>query len=107
MREHLSAINKRHGHNSRKGTGRSRTYVSWEQMWQRCTNPKNTSWKNYGGRDISICWQWRDFAAFLDDMGERPEGKTLDRINRDGNYEPGNCRWATPSEQARNRRPRP
>ena len=74
-------------------------------MIQRCTNERAANFKYYGGRGIRVCQQWRDsFEAFLADMGERPEGKTLDRINNDGNYEPGNCRWATWSEQRRNRR---
>ena len=72
----------------------------------RCFNPNSDHYAEYGGAGITTCDRWKDsFAAFLDDMGERPEGKTLDRFpNRTGNYEPGNCRWATPLEQARNRK---
>ena len=72
-------------------------------MIQRCHYPKANRWENYGGRGISVCQRWRDsFENFLADMGERPEGTTIDRYpNNDGNYEPGNCRWATKNEQLR------
>jgi len=74
-------------------------------MRGRCFNPDNAAWANYGGRGITVCERWREFENFLEDMGECPSGFTLDRYpNNDGNYEPGNCRWATYRQQNRNRR---
>jgi len=85
------------------------TRNSYSAMLGRCTYPKNVDWHNYGGRGITVCERWRGERGMLNfctDMGPRPAGKTLDRINVNGNYEPGNCRWATPAEQAANKRPR-
>lgn len=93
------------GRNLKHGFSRSRTYRIWNGMHSRCTNPNQTGFEHYGGRGIKVCARWSSFENFLADMGVAPRGKTLDRYpNVNGNYEPGNCRWATGSEQCRNRR---
>ena len=79
-------------------------YQTWSSMRQRCLNPKHRYYHHYGGRGIKICSQWDDFLVFLDDMGERPKGGTLERRNNSVGYQPDNCYWASMTQQNRNRR---
>jgi hypothetical protein len=77
---------------------------SWQAMKNRCLNPRGGDYKDYGGRGISVCDRWLSFESFYEDMGPRPIGTSIERIDNSGNYEPGNCKWATPAEQHANKR---
>lgn len=101
-KEALHRRNFKHGFASRAGT--SSEYKIWQGILKRCRNAKCNNWKYYGGRGIEVCERWKSFNNFLSDMGKRPSGKSLDRIDANGNYEPSNCRWATAKEQTDNRR---
>lgn len=103
-RESTVKRNTKHGESVRGR--RTAEYIVWKSMNQRCYDPGNKKYSNYGGRGITVCDRWRsDYAAFLADMGRMPSRKhSIDRKNNDGNYEPDNCRWATKTEQGRNQR---
>lgn len=88
----------KHGHNKTK------TYCSWAHVIQRCTNPKTENYDDYGGRGITVCRRWLKFNNFLKDMGESPEGYSIDRIDNNKGYKKSNCRWATRKQQTRNMR---
>lgn len=86
------------------GMTNSPTWSVWRDMRKRCRNPKAQNYKHYGGRGITVCDRWQEFSAFIEDMGERPEGMTLERQDVNGNYEPGNCIWIPAKEQPNNTR---
>lgn len=97
----LAEMNRRR---AKHGMARSSTYHAWSAMRQRCLCETHPHFKDYGGRGIGICARWSDFANFLTDMGEKPKGCSLDRINNNGDYCPENCRWTSQKVQCRNRR---
>ncbi len=86
------------------GRRASRAYRTWQSMQTRCRADSSKYRRDYADRGISVCEKWKRFEGFYEDMGDPPDGYSLDRINNDGNYEPGNCRWATPTQQSRNKR---
>lgn len=90
-----------HGHSG--DWGESPTHVSWAGMMGRCYSKSHSKYSSYGAKGITVCDRWHDFRNFLQDMGERPAGHTIDRIELKGNYEPSNCRWATAIQQANNK----
>ena len=92
--------------NTTHGKCKSRAYTSWRGMIERCSNPNNNHYKNYGGAGVTVCDEWKRFENFYASMGDRPDGMTLDRINPHGNYEPSNCRWADEKTQTENKRDR-
>lgn len=92
----------RHGHN--KAHNPSKTYMSWQDMKKRCQNPNEKMYQYYGGRGISVCQRWQKFENFLADMGECPEGYSIEREDSNGDYEPGNCAWIPRKDQSKNRR---
>ena len=100
IRKSIPELQKNHGNIA--DIQRRKTFNTWRGMKSRCKNPNDTHWHIYGAKGITVCEKWQQFSGFLEDMGLRPEGMSLDRIDNNGNYEPGNCRWATPGQQSRN-----
>lgn len=97
----IGALNKSHGHAANHTI--SKTYHSWAGMKARCSNPKNSHYHIYGGKGIKVCERWHRFENFLADMGEKPTGASLDRIDPEKDYSPENCRWADAAQQANNK----
>ena len=100
----VKGFDPRRSDNRRHGMTNSNLHRIWVSMRQRCENPNDPAYGNYGGRGIKVCKRWSKFEDFLADVSPRPEGTSLDRIDVNGHYEPGNCRWATKKQQSRNRR---
>ena len=107
-REGVAARNRKHGGAALADNRKSPEYIAWQAIVQRCTNPNHKAWRNYGGRGIAICAEWRhDFAAFFAHVGPRPSSAhSIDRMDNERGYEPGNVRWVTLDVQAKNRRAR-
>lgn len=101
MKEASLIVLTKHGKTS---NGNSKIYRTWANMVTRCTNPKASNWKYYGGRGIKVCDKWRTFINFYNDMGDCPDGLTLDRIDVNGDYKKSNCRWADWETQCKNKR---
>jgi hypothetical protein len=99
-----SLVHRTHGHAGNAHKSRTTEYRIWSLMIQRCENRKNPAYDRYGGRGIMVCERWHRFEDFYADMGPRIPKHSIDRVNNDGNYEPGNCRWATALQQRHNRR---
>lgn len=89
---------------STHGMRNTKEYFTWSCMWERCRSPGNPAYKNYGARGITVCARWKLFENFYADMGPKPQGVELDRIDNDKGYSPKNCRWVTRKENTRNRR---
>ena len=87
---------------TKHGKWKTRTYRAWQHMKDRCHNPKNSRFHRYGGRGITVCDRWQEFDTFYADMGDAPDGASLNRIDNDGNYEPVNCMWSPTKEQQNN-----
>lgn len=96
--ERIASLNRSHGKS--RGGG---AYKSWQSMIQRCNNPNSPMYYAYGGRGITVCERWTSFEAFIEDLGERPKGGSLERIDPNGNYEPQNCKWLPMELQAKNK----